>query len=125
MRLWTLLFIVCLEIISNAARAEDPREVLQTRIASLETPIESEQYTFDKDANKPTDRNLVSNIRKELVNDKSISKSGKNIQIIVVGKEITLKGPIPSESEQNKILQLTGKNSSGHKIRNQMEVIRE
>jgi osmotically-inducible protein OsmY len=126
MRFWTLFFIVCLELLSNAARSVEPTEVLQTRIAEVSTmPVESEQYLFDKDANKASDRGLVNSIRNQLVNDTTLSKSGKNIQIIVVGKEITLKGPVPSESEENKILSLTGKNSSGHNIRNQMEVIRE
>jgi osmotically-inducible protein OsmY len=140
-----MLFLFCLELLSNAARATDPREekTLRNKIAALESPdtqaqqVElktssrsvtrplSEQIEFDKAANKVNDQVLVQTIRHQLLTDETLSRNGKNIQIIVVGKEITLKGPVNSDREENHILDLASKISDKHKIRNQLEVIRE
>lgn len=116
MKIWMLIIIACLELLSNAARASDPNAPKQA------TKIE---VFSDQQFNKFNDHGLVKNIRQELINDKSLSRSSKYIQIIVVGKEITLKGPVPSNDEQEKIIGIAKKNSEGRKIRNQLEVIRE
>lgn len=123
MKFWTLLFIVCLEILSNAPRANEPTETkaLETKLAS----IDADQFAMDKDENKSSDHDLVRSIRQQLLNDTTISNSAKNIQIIVVAKEITLKGPVSSERDQQRILETVKKASNDHKIRNQLEIIRE
>lgn len=77
---------------------------------------------FDKLANKSSDQALVGKIRSELFSDKSLSKSGRNIKIIVVDKEIVLKGPVASDEEKSRVLSIVGKNSAKHSIRNQLEV---
>lgn len=136
MKFWTLFFILCLELVSNAARSEEPREtkVLKTRIAAIEAPVDNMNYdkSFSLDekvasdmANKSKDRSLVTKIRQDLLKDKSLSRSARSIQIIIVEKEIILKGPVSSDNEQSKILNIAKKNSTNHKIRNQIEVIRE
>ncbi len=123
MKFWTLLFIVCLEILSNAPRANEPAETktLETKLAT----IDADQFALDKDENKSVDHGLVKSIRQQLLNDNALSNSAKNIQIIVVEKEITLKGPVSSERDQRKILETVKKASNDHKIRNQLEIIRE
>jgi len=123
MKFWTLLFIVCLEILSNAPRANEPTETkaLETKLAS----IDADQFAMDKDENKSSDHDLVRSIRQQLLNDTTISNSAKNIQIIVVAKEITLKGPVSTERDQQRILETVKKASNDHKIRNQLEIIRE
>lgn len=42
MNKWTLALIVCLEILANATRAKEPREIkiLTKKVAFLEFPIE-------------------------------------------------------------------------------------
>ncbi len=42
MNFWTLFFIVCLELLSNATRADEPREtkVLHTKITTLAPSVE-------------------------------------------------------------------------------------
>lgn len=125
MNFWTLFFIVCLELLSNATRADEPREtkVLRTRIASLEPSVED--FAQDKKENKSADYALVKKIRAEFLKDHSITSNSKNVQIIVVGKEITLKGPVSSAKDQTALLDIAKKYSTDHTIRNQLEVIRE
>ncbi|MGZ3788572.1 MAG: BON domain-containing protein [Bacteriovorax sp.] len=140
MKKWSMAFIVCLELISNATRANGPKEfeMITKKIAAVESPMDNAtvpaesinkrsyyEQAFDHDANKAKDFSLVKSIRNELLNDNYLSKSGRNVQIIVVGKEITLKGPVPSEGEKTRILDIANRHSENKKIRDQLEVIRQ
>jgi osmotically-inducible protein OsmY len=120
MKKWAMAFIVILEIFSNASRSSETQEL---KSSSTKTQADSVILASDFQANKAGDQQLVKKIRQQLLNDEGISKSGKIVQIIVVGKEITLKGPVNSAKEQQRILQIV-KDLSGHlKTRDQLEVI--
>lgn len=115
MKIWTKASITCLGLLTIAIQvdASNPGFV----------PGPSyEQLVFDKEANKPGDQALVKKIREELTLDRTLSVDGKNIKVIVVGKEITLKGPVNSAAEKARIINIISKISSAHTIRDQIEV---
>lgn len=108
---------------------------LSLKLLAEETvpPADNEAYTekanyetlsFDQQSNKGSDLALVRKIRNELTNDKFLSKNGKNIKIIVVEKEITLKGAVNSDGEKQRIKNLITKLSDTYKIRDQLEIAR-
>lgn len=45
------------------------------------------------------------NIRKALMNDKSLSTDAHNVKIIAQNGKVTLKGPVRSEGERNSVEQ--------------------
>ena len=66
----------------------------------------------DRNANEPTadqgkentsDRELMRQIRREVVKDKSLSTYGHNVKIIAEHGKVTLKGPVHSEDEKKAI----------------------
>lgn len=123
MNKWSIFLMAILSILSSVNSQESVELSSSTRKKS--SAPSNEIKTFDQIANKSVDHTLVQQIRDKLINDKSLSKNGKNIQIIIVDKEITLKGPIDSDGEKARIINLTSELSDQHSIRNQLEVIRD
>ena len=66
----------------------------------------------DRGANEPTadqqkdnrsDRDITQQIRRSIVNDKSLSTYAHNVKIIAQHGQVTLKGPVQSEDEKKAI----------------------
>lgn len=50
-----------------------------------------------------SDRAITQQIRKDLMNDKSLSFTAKNVKVITINGKITLRGPVKSEAERTAI----------------------
>lgn len=61
--------------------------------------------TADQASNAPADRRLMQNIRKALVDDKSLSSYAHNVKVIAKNGKVTLKGPVTSEQEKRTVVQ--------------------
>jgi hyperosmotically inducible periplasmic protein len=59
--------------------------------------------TADQQSNSSSDLEMTRQIRKALVNDKSLSTYGHNVKIITQQGTVTLKGPVKSEAEKQEI----------------------
>jgi hyperosmotically inducible protein len=56
--------------------------------------------TADKAQNNLSDRDIMQKIRKEVIEDKSLSTYAHNVKIIAQNGRVTLKGPVRSEEEK-------------------------
>jgi len=78
--------------------------------------------TADQQKENATDRELARQIRRALTADKALSSYARNIKVIAQGGQVTLKGPVRSDSEKQsveaKAVQVAG---AGH-VTNQMSV---
>lgn len=82
-------------------------------VAAQQTPPDNTRVnTRDRSANQPTadqgknnksDREIMKDIRKSVVDDKSISTYGHNVKIIAQNGKVTLKGPVRSDDERQSI----------------------
>lgn len=61
--------------------------------------------TADQAKDNRSDREIMRNIRRALVDDKSLSTYAHNIKIIAQNGKVTLKGPVRSEEEKNTVEQ--------------------
>ncbi len=59
--------------------------------------------TADNAKNSKSDREIMSEIRKSVVGDKSLSTYGHNVKIISEHGHVTLKGPVHSDDEKHNI----------------------
>jgi osmotically-inducible protein OsmY len=64
---------------------------------------DSSQPTADQAKNNLSDRQIMQNIRKAVMADKSISTDGHNAKIISAHGKVTLKGPVNSDDERKNI----------------------
>lgn len=81
------------------------------------------EMTADDQSNNAQDVDLTRKIRSELVSKKDFSTYAKNIKIIVMGKQIILKGPVRTASEKGSIAKMAHEIAPGHKVQNELEVV--
>ena len=78
--------------------------------------------TADQQKENASDRELTQNIRRALMQDKTLSSYAHNVKIVAQGGQVTLKGPVRTEDEkrtvETKAAEVAG---AGHVI-NQMSV---
>ena len=63
----------------------------------------SNQPTADQQPKDRSDRDLTQQIRRSITADKSLSTDAHNVKVITRGGQVTLKGPVRSESEKRTI----------------------
>lgn len=59
--------------------------------------------TAEQQSNNTSDLEITRQIRKALVNDKSLSTYGHNVKIVTRQGVVTLKGPVKNEAEKQEI----------------------
>jgi hyperosmotically inducible protein len=95
--------------------------------ASAQAPDNSSQnkntaQTADDQANTKGDRQTTAKIRKAIVGDKDLSTYAHNVKIITVNGEVTLKGPVQTDEEKQKVVSLASDVVPADKIVNELTV---
>jgi osmotically-inducible protein OsmY len=78
--------------------------------------------TADNQANAKADRLTTANIRKAIIADKGLSTYAHNVKIITVNGAVTLKGPVTSDEEKEKVASDAASIVSADKITNHLTV---
>jgi hyperosmotically inducible periplasmic protein len=78
--------------------------------------------TADQQKENTSDRQLAAQIRRALVQDKSLSTSAHNIKIIAQNGTVTLKGPVKSEQEKEAIEAKAAEIAGASKVTSELQV---
>lgn len=78
--------------------------------------------TADQQKESASDRDLARQIRKALTDDKSLSTYARNVKVIVQNGQVTLKGPVRSDDEKQKIESAATSIAGAGKVTDQLEV---
>jgi len=78
--------------------------------------------TADQQSNAQADLAITQKIRKALIADKSLSTYAHNVKIITANGVVTLKGPVKTEDEKQKVGSKAGEVVDLSKIDNQLTV---
>jgi len=70
------------------------------------------------------DRKITQQIRQDLMSDKSLSFTAKNVKVITINGKVTLRGPVKSSGEKAKIAALAQRISGVTNVDNQLEIAR-
>lgn len=70
----------------------------------------------------PADVETTRKIRKEITEDDSLSTTAKNVKIIMQGGKVTLRGPVNSPAEKEKIAKKAEQIAGAGKVENELEV---
>lgn len=81
-----------------------------------------QSVTADQQSNAASDRAITQKIRKALVADKSLSTYAHNVKIITTNGMVTLKGPVTSEDEKQKVASTAAGVVDSSKIDNRLTV---
>jgi osmotically-inducible protein OsmY len=78
--------------------------------------------TADNQTNAKSDRLMTANARKAIMADKDLSTYAHNVKVVTVNGAVTLKGPVKSEEEKQKVAADVSGVVSADKITNELTV---
>jgi hyperosmotically inducible protein len=78
--------------------------------------------TADNAKNGKSDRELMADIRKEVVGDKFLSTYAHNVKIVAQGGKVTLKGVVHTEEEKKTIEELARKHAGESNVTDEITV---
>jgi osmotically-inducible protein OsmY len=83
----------------------------------------AQSVTADKAMkNNLSDRQVEAHIRRDVVKDKSLSTYAHNVKIVSANGKVTLKGPVRSEEEKQKVEQYAKKYAADQNVTNELTV---
>lgn len=102
-----------------------PAAFAQTQAApdnSSNNKMQNQSQTADQQKDRTSDRELTAKIRRAIVADKTLSTYGHNVKILVSGGSVTLKGPVHSEEEKQRIAATAAEMAGPGRVANQITV---
>jgi len=81
----------------------------------------ADQPTAEDQSNSPQDRETTRNLRRQLVQNDSLSETAKNIKIITNNGKVILRGPVKSQQERNTIAAMAEQIAGKGNVTNQLE----
>ncbi len=102
---------------SDRAAADNTAQNQRDRDHQTLTPIDQ--------SNKPADLETTRNIRSALVKDDQLSTEAKNVKIITVDGNVTLRGPVKTDQEKAAIMAKAAQVAGDAKINNELQVAGE
>jgi len=78
--------------------------------------------TADQQKNNQSDIELARQIRKALVNDKSLSTNAHNVKVVVEGGMVTLKGPVNSADEKQAVETKASQLAGSDKVTSELQI---
>jgi hyperosmotically inducible protein len=115
-------FVLCATAV--AARMHDGTltsdDVDNTAVNSVDA---RDSMTVPTDQSNSSDAlHITANIRKAVLADKSLSTSAHNVKIVTKGSTVTLRGPVVSAAEKERLAALARQNAPGKDILDQLTV---
>jgi len=103
MKIQGVLLAMALGAASWGAQNADPG-VKPDNTRANKQDRDTRQPTADQQNNNASDVDLTKNIRRSIMQDKSLSSDAHNVKVITQNGTVTLKGPVKSESEKSAIV---------------------
>ena len=116
--------ILCLIVVINvllapaSALAQTPAD--NTRVNTRDRTKGA--VTADQQKENARDRELTQNIRRALVQDKTLSSYAHNVKVIAQGGQVTLKGPVRTEDEKRTVETKAAEVAGAGHVTNQLSV---
>jgi osmotically-inducible protein OsmY len=104
---------------------DDPGVADQTKNADNTKINERDRHgtlTPMDQGNSADERRITASIRKEIMGDKTVSFTGKNVKVITVGSKVTLRGPVKSDQGKSEIGAIASRTAGVSEVDNQLEV---
>ena len=116
-----LLLVVALTMVSTA-RAQDSTAPAADNTKVNQRDKNKAEPTADQQKENQPDRELARQIRKSIIQDKSLSTYAHNVKIIAQNGMVTLKGPVRSDEEKTTVEAKAAEVAGADKVTSQLEV---
>ncbi len=78
--------------------------------------------TADKQSNNPEDLAVLKKIRQTLIDDSSLSTNAHNVKVIVAEGAVTLRGPVDSKAEKNRVEEIVKQIAGPSAVKSYLEI---
>ncbi len=95
---------------------------LSAQSADNSAQNKSQSPTAQNQPNAKSDRLTTANVRKAIMADKDLSTYAHNVKIVTVNGAVTLKGPVQSDDEKQKVAADAASAVPGANVDNQLTV---
>jgi hyperosmotically inducible periplasmic protein len=118
----SLMILTGLLTLSSAYAAD--KVVAPDNSARNKKIVDANGLTAQDQSNLQKDVDVTTRIRKQLVDDSTLSMNAKNVKVIVLKNGVTLKGPVETRAERERVLNIATTVAPNHNIYNQMSVLK-
>jgi hyperosmotically inducible periplasmic protein len=84
---------------------------------------EAAQPTADQQKNNKSDREITREIRKSIMDDKTLSSNAHNVKVITQHGMVTLKGPVRSDEEKKTVEEKATSVAGAANVKNEITVM--
>lgn len=116
------LSILCFSLMTLSAMAQDNSSPAADNSGRNERDRSGQTETSGDQSNSSADIKTTATIRRALMHESSLSMTAKNVKIITENGVVTLRGPVMTEAEKTKIVELAKTHAGTAKIEDQLEV---
>jgi hyperosmotically inducible protein len=128
-RIGRLAIIACaVAMTTTAAMAQQSTAAAPATAASADN-TKMNQRDRSKETLKPTDQpnnsadiQLAAAVRSEIVKDKSLSTMAHNVKLVAASGVVTLRGPVSSDAERQKVAKCAAAVAGVSRVDNQLDV---
>jgi osmotically-inducible protein OsmY len=118
----TTLSIICFSALTLSVIAQENSSPAADNSARNKRDRSGESQTSGDQSNSSADIKMTAAIRRDLMHEKSLSTTAKNVKIIAENGVVTLRGPVMSQAEKTKIVELAKAHAGTARIEDQLEV---
>lgn len=108
-------------LLASCTKDDAPKRADNTAINARDKAPEA--VTPLDQGNGTADLDVTQQIRKQLIADESLSGDAKNAKIITSSGVITLRGPVASAEERNRVVAAATKFAGSNRVDDQLEVL--
>ena len=118
----TTLSIICFSALTLSVIAQENSSPAADNSGRNKRDRSGESQTSGDQSNSSADIKMTAAIRRAVMHDHSLSMTAKNVKIIAENGVVTLRGPVMSQAEKTKIVELAKAHAGTARIEDQLEV---
>jgi len=116
------LFMYLLSLVSSTASAQDSTAPAADNTKVNQREKDKAEPTADQQKENRPDREIARQIRRSIVQDKTLSSYAHNVKVIAQNGVVTLKGPVRSDEEKSAVEAKAAEVAGADKVTSQLEV---
>lgn len=118
---WTIPAVVTIAVLSNAVPSVIAQTPADNTKINTRDRVKS-AVTADQQKNDVADRELTQKIRRALMRDKALSSYAHNVKVIAQDGHVTLKGPVRSDEEKQRVASKAEQIAGADHVTNEISV---
>lgn len=118
-----LALVVCTAFVTSCTSSPQnpPRSDYRGDYLSEDSEMQYDNRIDPTSQSENTDDRMITQaVRKALIDDGSLSSNAKNVKVITINKEVTLRGPVNNSGEKDRVVKIVKQVSGVKKVNDEI-----